>query len=238
MYRKDVNEKSPLRVFERSTRGGLGRGNIGLIMSRAGVGKTSFLVDIALDDLMRDRKVLHVDTERTADRVRKHYDMVFNDLAEAIQLEDRARIYMQIERNRMIHSFLQGSFDLDKLEAALDYMKEHVAFEPYCVILDGTVAWEDSPREEIEAQLRGIKQLAVDHHVELWLSAQSHREEEKDELGVPLRLQPHLEYISVVVRLAPESDHVRLQIVKDHTNPDIAELHLELDPRTLLLKWQ
>jgi len=31
---------------------------------------------------------------------------------------------------------------------------------------------------------------------------------------------------------------VRLQLVKDHENPDVAELHLELDPRTLLLKWE
>jgi hypothetical protein len=36
VYRKDVNERSPLRVFERSTHGGLGRGNLGVVISRAG----------------------------------------------------------------------------------------------------------------------------------------------------------------------------------------------------------
>ena len=53
MYRKEVNERSPLRVFERSIQGGLGKGNVGVVMSRAGAGKTAFLVDIALDDLMQ-----------------------------------------------------------------------------------------------------------------------------------------------------------------------------------------
>jgi hypothetical protein len=38
MYRKDVNERSPMRVFEKSIHGGLGRGNVGVVAARAGVG--------------------------------------------------------------------------------------------------------------------------------------------------------------------------------------------------------
>jgi hypothetical protein len=29
-----------------------------------------------------------------------------------------------------------------------------------------------------------------------------------------------------------------VQLLKDHDNPDVAELHLELDSKTLLLKWE
>jgi hypothetical protein len=238
MYRKDVNELSPVRVFERSIRGGLGRGNIGLVLSRAGVGKTAFLVDVALDDLMRDRKVLHVDTARTAERLREYYDEIFHDLAETMRLEDKPGTHLKIERNRMIHSFLNGTFDLQRVDQALDYMGEHVHFQPYCVILDGTPDWEAASRDTIEAQLRAVKELATRRNVELWLSATSHREEERDERGVPLRLVPYLEYVSVAIQLVPQSDHVRLQLVKDHDNPHLAELHMELDPKTLLLKWE
>ena len=35
MYRKEVNERSPMRVFEKSMHGGLGRGNVGVV-SRSG----------------------------------------------------------------------------------------------------------------------------------------------------------------------------------------------------------
>lgn len=238
MYRKEVNEKSPLRVFERSIHGGLGRGNIGLVMSRAGVGKTAFLVDLALDDLMRDRKVLHVDTAHTAERVREYYDEIFADLAETMHLEDRANTRVQIERNRMIHSFLHGSFDLAKVEGALDYLKQHVNFEPYCVILDGFPAWESATADQIETALKAIKRLAASRNAELWLSAQWHREDARDDHGVPRRLQPYLKHISVVVGLDAESDHIKVHLIKDHENPRIAELHLELDPRTLLLKWE
>ena len=238
MYRKDVNEKSPLRVFERSIHGGLGRGNIGLVISQPGMGKTAFLVDVALDDLMRDRKVFHVDTGHTAEHLRAHYRETFHDLAEAMQLKDEAGTYQQVERNRMIQSFVRGSFDLAKVDAQLGYLRERFDFEPYCLILDGIPEWRRSTPEDLACQLRAIKRLAGLRQVELWLSAQVHGEDERDERGLPLRLKPYLEHISVVLQLVPESDHVRLQLVKDHENPDVAELHLELDPRTLLLKWE
>ena len=40
MFLKKVHDRSPLRVFERSIHGGLGRGNLGVVLSRAGMGKT------------------------------------------------------------------------------------------------------------------------------------------------------------------------------------------------------
>ena len=38
MYSKEMNERSPLRLLEKSIRGGLGKGNLGVVMSRAGIG--------------------------------------------------------------------------------------------------------------------------------------------------------------------------------------------------------
>ena len=55
MYRKELNERSPLRLLENSIHGGLGRGNLGVVVARHGVGKTAFLVGVALDDLLRSK---------------------------------------------------------------------------------------------------------------------------------------------------------------------------------------
>ena len=55
MHRKDLNERSPVRVLEASIHGGLGRGNIGVVIARHGVGKTPFLVGVALDDALGRR---------------------------------------------------------------------------------------------------------------------------------------------------------------------------------------
>src|SRR5438128_12246391 len=106
MYRKDVNERSPMRVFEKSMHGGLGRGNVGVVLSRAGVGKTPLLVQIALDDLLRDRKVLHISHEHAVDHVRAYYDEIFHDLAVSMELENQEQEKADIERHRLIYSHL------------------------------------------------------------------------------------------------------------------------------------
>src|SRR6187549_1965277 len=106
MYRKDVNERSPMRVFEKSMHGGLGRGNVGVVASRAGVGKTALLVQIALDDLLRDRKVLHISHEHAVDHVRAYYDEIFHDLAGHMKLAEPEAVRVDIEKNRMIYSHI------------------------------------------------------------------------------------------------------------------------------------
>ena len=80
MLLKELTERSPMRIFENSIHGGLGAGNLGVVVARHGMGKTAFLVDIALDDLMRGRKVLHVTIGRTIEHVREYYEEIFRDL--------------------------------------------------------------------------------------------------------------------------------------------------------------
>ena len=60
MIQSELIARSPLRILERSTRGGLGKGKIGAIAARRGVGKTACLVHIATDQLLRGKQVVHV----------------------------------------------------------------------------------------------------------------------------------------------------------------------------------
>src|SRR5512141_808210 len=106
MYRKEVNERSPMRVFEKSIHGGLGRGNVGVVAARHGVGKTPLLVQIALDDLLRDRRVLHISHEHAVDHVRAFYDEIFHDLADYRRLDAPEAVRLDIEKNRLIYSHL------------------------------------------------------------------------------------------------------------------------------------
>jgi hypothetical protein len=41
--------------------------------------------------------------------------------------------------------------------------------------------------------------------------------------------------VSVALALEPGDDVVLLRALKDHDNPDLTELHVALDPKTLLL---
>jgi hypothetical protein len=235
MFRKETNERSPVRVFERSIHGGLGRGNIGVVCSRAGVGKTAFLVGVALDDLMRERKVLHINTVDPVEKVRAFYDEVFQELAESEKLKDRPTIHLAMERNRMIHTYRHGAFSVAKVHSAIEFLREHMFFQPDAVMIDGYPDWDTAS----EQQLRELKELAAQLRAELWLTALTHRDDKDlDERGVPRRISRFEEYLTVIVRLTSVADHVKLQLVKDHDNPDVADLHLELEPTTLLLRWR
>lgn len=233
MIRKEMNERSPLRVFERSIQGGLGKGNVGVVMSRAGAGKTAFLVDIALDDLMRGRKVLHINIDNPVEKVREFYDEIFKDLAESEKIEHRERTHLEVERNRLIQTFGRESFSMDKVKQGIQLAHEHMHFDPEVIILDG---W---PRfsQATETDVKDLVALAKQYDCELWISARARREDERDARGIPAKIARFDEHLAVILNLEPEADHIRLHLVKDHDNKDVASLFLELDPRTLLVKW-
>jgi len=230
MYGKELNERNPLRLFEHSIHGGLGRGNVGVVVARHGIGKTAFLVGIALDDAMRGRKTLHVSLDKTVDHIREFYDEIFMDLAHSAHLEDIASERLEMERNRIIHTYAGKSFTVPKLRHSINFLKEYAHFEPTCLIVQG-FNFERATLEDIES----FGQLARDFNVELWMSAWTHRGARVNEQGIPEPLTKFTSAIAVAVQMADDSRGVHLSLLKDHDNPDVAKLTLALDPSTMLL---
>jgi KaiC/GvpD/RAD55 family RecA-like ATPase len=231
MYTKEINERSPLRVFERSIHGGLGKGNIGVVMSRAGVGKTACLIGIALDDLMRGRRVLHISFGDSVEHVREFYEEIFEDLRRTMHMADAQDTHLTVERSRMIHTYRGIEFSSGKLERDTQFYKDHLHFQPEVVVIDGFNFAAAS-----EPDLTELKEYAKRHNVELWLSAITRREDTSTSAqGIPNPVGRFEAWISVMVQLEPRSSGVLLRLLKDHENPDVENLRLRLDPRTLLL---
>lgn len=230
MLRKELNERSPLRVLEASIHGGLGSGNIGVIIARHGVGKTAFLVGVALDDLMRGRKVVHVSLEQAGEKVRAYYDEIFMDLAHARELEDVWKVRLDLERNRRIHCYLGGTFAIDKLTTALAFMREHGGFVPAAIMVDGFDFANATP-----ADIQALREVAKAADAELWMSAITHREAIMNEDGVPQPVSHLAGELDVIMRMAHDTKAVHVSLLKDHDNPDVPNLKLALDPTTMLL---
>ena len=230
MYSKELNERNPLRLFEHSIHGGLGPGNVGVVVARHGIGKTAFLVGIALDDAIRGRKVLHVSLDKTVNHVREFYDEIFMDLAHSAGLEDLATARLEMERHRMIHTYAGGTFTTAKLRHSMQFLKEVAHFEPACLILQG-FAFEQATLADIEA----LRQLAAEFNAELWMSALTHRGAAADERGIPEPIAKLAAAIAVIVQMADDDGVVKLSLLKDHDNPNVAKLALALDPSTMLL---
>ena len=230
MYRKELNERNPLRLFEHSIHGGLGPGNIGIVVARHGIGKTAFLVGIALDEAMRGRKTLHVSLDKTVDHMREFYDEIFMDLAHSAHLEDLASERLEMERNRMIHTYAGKSFTIHKLRHSINFLKEYAHFDPACLILQG-YDFERATPEDMEA----FRELAAEFNVEMWMSAMTHRGVQTNEHGIPEHIAKLGPAISVIVEMTDRDDGVHISLLKDHENPDVAKLKLALDPSTMLL---
>lgn len=230
MHQKEINERSPMRVLEQSIHGGVGRGNIGVVVARHGVGKTAFLVGVALDDLMRGKNVLHVSLEQTADRVRTYYDELFAELAHSEQLEDVWKVRTDVERHRRIHCYLGGTFTLPKFKNALRFKRQHSDFVPAAIMIDGFEFAKASPED-----LQSLRALARDLDAEIWMSAVTTRESVRNDRGIPEPVARFESALDVILTMGQVGKNVNVVLHKDHDNLQTSDLKLALDPTTMLL---
>jgi hypothetical protein len=226
LYRNYLNARSPLRLLEQGLHGGLGAGNLGVVVAAHGLGKTPFLVGVALDELLRGGSVLHACCDQTVGHVRAYYDTVFEELAATTHLEDEATTHAEIDRRRAIRVYPPGGLSVAKLREAALFERE-AGQAPSLLVVEGLDLGR-AKRDEVEA----LRALAQQLDAEVWLSASCDEEN-------PERIPPAVarlgELVSVVLALEPGRGAVRLRALKDHDNPDVSTLHVALDPRTLLL---
>jgi hypothetical protein len=226
VYRKFLNARSPLRLLEKGLHGGLGPGNLGIVVGGPGVGKASFLVGVALDELLRSGRVLHVSMSHTVSHIRDHYDIVFEELKTSAHLENGTQVHADIDRNRSIRVYPKNALTMSKLREAVKVESE-VSGQPSLVVIEGLNFKTTSRQDFVD-----LKELASELAAEVWLSISSKKEQIAK---LPASVEGVEDLLSVVLALEPGEDAVLLRALKDHDNPDLSDLHVALDPKTLLL---
>jgi len=228
---KDFIKVSPLKLLELSSNKELGRGNLGVLMSRAGVGKTACLIHIAFDKLFSNKKLVHVSLEDTPDRVTSYYNVIFSDLVKALDIKDEAEKRMLFERNRMILAYMHHSFEIKRLKENLRTLVEKLDFVPDCLIVDG-LNFETTEKDALE----GFKAVAKEFNVEIWFSALSHRHiTDRNKRGIPYPCSRVDEMLSMILQLNSTPTGVFLQLLKDHDSPVKPDTYVRLDPNTFLV---
>ncbi len=226
----DFIKVSPLKLLEMSSGDGLGKGKLGVLMARAGVGKTACLIHIAFDMIFRKKRLVHVSLEDTPEKVTSYYNVIFSDLVKALEISDETEGRMLLESNRMILAYLNDSFEIDRLRKNLQNLKDQIGFAPEVLIVDG-VDFEKVEAETMEA----FKKVAEEFDVEIWFSALSHRHiTDKNEKGVQYPCSRVDEYLSVIIQLDPGESGILLKMIKDHDNPVSSDSSIRLDPNTFL----
>ena len=227
---KDFMKVSPLKILEKSSEKALGRGNLGVLMARAGVGKTACLIHVAFGRLFREGRMVHVCLEDTPEKVRSYYSVIFSDLAEALKMANGDEIRMLVEKNRMILAYLNRSFEIERLRNNLKNLVEEVDFVPDTLIVDG-LDFETADRKVFE----DFREIASQYNVEIWFSALSHRHMTNvNEGGIPYPCHELDDLFDLIAVLEPTSSGIVLRLLKDHGKEIMPEAFVNLDPKTLL----
>lgn len=225
--------RSPRTLLERDGHPGPGPGHIGLVMARAGVGKTAFLVGLGIDALLSKQNVLHISLDRGVDKVREWYDdLLLGLLQRERKVQHLAEIQLEIERHRHIHTYLNDTFSPERLRASLDLLMNFGDFVPRVIILD---------RLDFEhfgtGGVREIRDLAEEVGAELWLACRTHRDGPQAEDGhLPPPADAFERYIDTAFSLDPYDAKIRLHVLKDYQKMLDEDLNILLDPKTLLLE--
>jgi hypothetical protein len=230
MVIQELVERSPVRILEQSIGGSLKAGEIGVIAAPSGIGKTSVLVQLALDKLLQNKEVIHVSFTVHANYVMAWYENIFDESINKKGMSDTREIKNELVKNRVLMNFSQETVGIHQLLRSIKALVIEGGFPAELLIIDGL----DFTVLEAGA-LNTVKQCAAELGMSIWYSC-TVEETGYDERNIPLLLSPHLEGIDVIIRLKQKPDHIVLSISKSRGlyNPDTPLLNL--DPRTLLLR--
>jgi len=231
MLKAELIAKSPVRVLEKCIEGGLTSGNIGVVASRKGIGKTSVLVQIALDKLLQGRKVIHVSFSTNPGHVFDWYEDIFDEIARKRGLERADEVRDELVHNRVVMNFAQGGVKIEQVLGSLRHMLAEGGFKADTLIVDGFDFTKSNP-----AEFDKFGAFAKETGVAIWYSATLPKDDPqfgKD--NVPLILKDYLGSIAVLILLEPKGDYIHFDVLKHHDRLNPEDLKIKLDPKTLLI---
>lgn len=204
-------------------------GKFGAVLSRAGVGKTSFLVQIALTQLLSDEKILHISLSDNMEKINVRYDEAYANLVDSIGYVDpqkAVRLWESVKNNKVGISYSETTFDVIKIRDYLKSFKKADLALPSILVIDGLKF--DTDLSDIFTDLN---QLNKDFGIFIWLSMQSHREESLTEAGFPVQLAAHDTQIDKAIFLVPVENKIQATVLKDGDRTNQTCL---LDPATMM----
>jgi len=222
-------QQNPLRVLN------MGRENnqLGLVMARPGLGKTALLVQIALDAILRGKRVIHVSIGETIDKTKKWYDGILSTILQEHSVTRPHELVDMVARHRMIMTFKVAAFTRSRLEERLNDLVLQDIFRPNCLIVDG-FNFDQADREALE----DLKNLMESMDMQAWFSAICHSKDDRiSPAGVPAPCHEVDDLFDTIILLKPEPDAtIQLDIIRNSGEQISNSKGLRLDPTTMMVK--
>ena len=231
MHISDLLKNSPIRTFDKAIGGALGKGNLGVIVSKKGIGKTACLVHLATDKMFQGENIVHVAFSNNVDDVTTWYKEIFKQVSSLSNITDTLTTYEDMLSQRTIMNFSKDT-SLKNILSSLDALISN-ALKADAVFFD-SFALTLASDEDIKL----IKKFAKKLNVEAWFAVSPVRENVViDEYGVPNTLEPYKKDIDVLVglKMDEKTDKIRMSIIKSPSqSKDIQSVML--NPATMLIE--
>jgi hypothetical protein len=232
MLKNELILNNPLRRMGYESDDILQGGEFGAVMARAGVGKTAFLVQLALNSMLREKNVLHISLNDPVKKVSLWYKEVFNRIATQYAIHQSAQLWDTILPHRFIMTFKVEGFSVPKLEERLTDLIEQDIFKPHAMIIDG-LPFDNAVNQD----LSDLKNLASHQGMHVWFTVRTHRHEDPGPNGTPAQLIQVADLFEVAIQLVPVGKQIQIKAFKGPGSrgdqPD-----LMLDPATMLIQDQ
>lgn len=171
-------------------RGGLGRGELGVITANTGVGKSHFLVAMGCAAMRAGKNVVHYTFELSEHETGKRYDSNLCDIPSNEIIERKQEVidkYKSMDLGKLIiKEYPTGAASVHTLRNHIEKLTLK-GFRPSVVVVDYADVMKssreyDSLRHELKLIYTELRNLAVELNIPVWTASQANKDSSKSEI--------------------------------------------------------
>ena len=223
-------------VIDELMDGGLGPGELGVVMAPSGIGKSWFLAKIACSALQRGIDVLHYTLELSESYVGQRYTTILTGIQTSEHKDRKDEVIRKIKSvpGRVRIKYYPPQFASAKTIGAHIEKMRQVGFNPKLIIIDyaDLLKSGNGARDGLYAELGGIYEelrgLSGEAQIPVWTATQTNRAAidheviQADSVGDSYKKVQTADFIMSVSRKTKDklSNTGRIHIVKNRFGPD------------------
>lgn len=235
-------------VIDELMDGGLGPGELGVVMAPSGIGKSWFLSKIACEALKRGINVLHYTMELSESYVAQRYITILTNIGTADQKTHKEEIIRKIKQTqgRVKIKYYPPQFASAKTLSAHVEKVKAAGFNPQLIVIDYADLLKSGNRgsDGLYAELGGIYEelrgLSGEQQIPVWTATQTNRAAieheviQADSVGDSYKKVQTADFIMSVSRKTKDklSNTGRIHIVKNRFGPDGLTFPAKIDTFT------
>lgn len=170
--------------------GGLGRGELGVVIAPTGVGKSHFLVQMGAEALRAGKNVVHYTFELSETAVGLRYDSNLCDIPSS-DVIDRKEEVIEFYKNNSLGRLIIKEYPTGT--PSVQTLRNHIeklllkSFVPSVIVIDYADIMKssrkfDSLRHELKLVYEELRNMAMDLNVPIWTASQANREASNSEV--------------------------------------------------------